>query len=597
MKNKIVGLVTCLIWTGLSFSITSCKNAFDLEPESTLEYKQMYQNAYDANAAVLGIYGKLQSLSTQYILLNELRADLLSYTKNDNETLKQLSDHSISKDFKNSIADPRPFYELILNCNDVLKNFKIMRQENKLTQDQFDQRYSDVASVRTWLYLQLGIHFGDVPYITEPFENISDLKNISNFPKLTFDQLLTELLALMESLPYLKPYATTVSDPSDPPLVTNVDGYNTAKMFMNKQVLMGDLYLWQGKYSEAARTYKSVMESYPSDGSDNYFETYKVTYSNANDYVGGGNWYKIFSQPLNERYSNYENVWMLPFDKNFKPDNPFITLFSPSGGDYLVRPSDVAIKNWNDQMRGNTPFDLRGNGYSYAIDGVGRPFVRKMIFNYSAGSPFETTGKWILYRASAMHLHYAEAANKDGRSKLAYALLNVGIKNTFDPTPGVAGRDVTNIMVSETETTSPYYFDAREGEFPRFRSPWYRHTGIRSRVGLSSIVLTKADSTKFFDMSNPIAYYRPLIDQFGFSRFIEDRIVEEGALELAFEGYRWPDLLRIAMRRQKEDASGGVFLYNVLSKKYTLAGLAVPQGIERLKDGPQKWFIEFNWNQ
>ena len=53
-----------------------------------------------------------------------LRADLLDVTVNSNESLRQLSTHSVTEN--NPYASPKPFYELILNCNDVLENFKIM---------------------------------------------------------------------------------------------------------------------------------------------------------------------------------------------------------------------------------------------------------------------------------------------------------------------------------------------------------------------------------------------------------------------------------------------------------------------------------------
>ena len=44
-------------------------------------------------------------------------------------------------------------------------------------------------------------------------------------------------------------------------LVITVDGYNTAKFFINKECLLGDLQLWKGNYLEAASHYKNVMET------------------------------------------------------------------------------------------------------------------------------------------------------------------------------------------------------------------------------------------------------------------------------------------------------------------------------------------------
>src|SRR5690606_34845967 len=126
---------------------------------------------------------------------------------------------------------------------------------------------------------------------------------------------------------------------------------------------------------------------------------------------------------------------------------------------------------------------------------------------YDGGLPFETTGKWVLYRAAALHLRFAEAANRDGYHKLAYALLNIGITNTFDPEPGVAGRDVTDFQ-NTLHLPAPYNFDARNGEFPRYRGDWYRNNGIRSRSGVSASVISPADSARYFNMRNTDPYYR-----------------------------------------------------------------------------------------
>src|SRR5215218_8658165 len=75
----------------------SCKKAFDVKPGTELEASQMYNNVYDADAAVMGIYGKFMGLSDRYIILNELRADLLNYTQNANESLRQISTHSVTE--------------------------------------------------------------------------------------------------------------------------------------------------------------------------------------------------------------------------------------------------------------------------------------------------------------------------------------------------------------------------------------------------------------------------------------------------------------------------------------------------------------------
>ena len=151
-RNVILGVavsICCLL---------SCKKVFNIEPETSLSSTQVYRNVFDADAAVIGVYGKLMGLAKQYVVLNELRGDLMEVTDNADANLREINTHNIS--IGNPYSDPRPFYNLINNCNDVLKNFKIMLQQNKFTIDDFNPRYSDVGALRSWLYLHLGIHYG-----------------------------------------------------------------------------------------------------------------------------------------------------------------------------------------------------------------------------------------------------------------------------------------------------------------------------------------------------------------------------------------------------------------------------------------------------
>ena len=130
---RLAPLAICLLL------ITSCKKVFDLEPKNAVDQSQMYRNVYDADAAVIGIYGKVMQLAKPYMLMNELRGDLMDITSNSDRYMRQLSEQAVTAD--NPYINPRPFYNVIVNCNDVLKNFQIMRKENKMKEDEFRQRY------------------------------------------------------------------------------------------------------------------------------------------------------------------------------------------------------------------------------------------------------------------------------------------------------------------------------------------------------------------------------------------------------------------------------------------------------------------------
>lgn len=570
----------------LSGTFYSCQKTFDIKPDNALDASQVYRDVNDADAAIFGIYGQLSGLSEQYVVLNELRGDLMDVTSNADKYLIELNQETSSQD--NPYADPRPFYKVIMNCNDALYNFKQMLKDNRMTQADFDIRYSAVGAVRSWLYLELGIQYGAIPYVTDPLANVDAVKNQANYPRLEFSALLDTLTTFTENLPYKTPFPTGTS------LLTTIDGYATDKFFIPIPCLLGDLYLWKGDYTTAASYYHYMMDYsnilYPAMNSEQFYETYKVAYTGN---IENGNWSNIFVQPYGERYSNYEIMWDLPFDDDFAPENPFIKLFYNQAGGYLLKPSQLIINQWDNQIRtDSTPGDYRGAGASYKMVG-GQPVVNKFSSNYDPLNPFVKADKWILYRAALLHFRYSECAIHDGRTTLAYGLLNNGIRTAFNPLNLASTDDVTDY---EQSFGAPYDFDARMGDYPSYRSHWYRNTGINGRVSIPAEII---DSAQYYDTTVLPRVFLSASSQDSLERDMMNYLIHSSGMELAFEGNRWPDLLRIALRREKELPGSGVsFLQSMISAKFKASGRAdlAASVSARLAD-PKNWFLPFNWGE
>lgn len=615
MKSKVFKKNLKIFITIISVCcIASCKKTFDVLPKSSVDQSQAYRDVFDADAAVIGVYGKVLKLAKQYELWNELRADLMDITANSDQYLKQLSEHNVTAD--NPYINPQPFYDVILNCNDVLKNFNIMLQQNKFKVDEYNQRYSDVGAVRSWVYLQLAIHFGNIPYVTDPLTQVADLQDASKFPMMPLKQVIDSLTAFVEKLPSLNEY------PAGTNLQITVDGYPTSKFFINKNILLGDLYLWEGQYDKAAVSFKKVMDiNGPATGpvlsgvGAQYYDQYKlsnqanmgITYGRTQDFssISYDGWRNLFERSFTDATFNYEWIWVLPFDSKFLPTNPFIDIFSPIGGSYLVRPSQQAIDYWNSETQVYTltagsggsqgppvvnptpniyadrfPFDSRGFPFSYKLIN-GQPVIMKFLYDYlNAGSATANNlpkinilaeqGKWFLARAATLHLHYAEAANRAGQSFLAYSLVNYGITYHYDPFHSSASnRDARNI--EQTFLPYPYDFDGRidAAPFTNFRQQWYRNSGVRGRASLKLVTLPVTDS-----VTN-----------------VENMIINEDALELAYEGNRWQDLLRIAIRRNDPSFIADK-IYDKLRKSGFSAG-AASQARSKLMS--KDWYFPFKW--
>ncbi|TDD95791.1 RagB/SusD family nutrient uptake outer membrane protein [Flavobacterium cellulosilyticum] len=581
IRTKIKNSTVVGLWLmTIVVSLHSCQDYLDVQPQDKLSGDQVYRNIYDADAAVVGIYGKFMGLAEKYVILNEMRADLMTTTRNSSPYLKEISEHNVSAN--NPYANPKDYYEVILNCNDVLKNFDIMLANKKFTQAQYNQRYADIGALRSWVYLQLGIQYGNVPYITDPIENLDDVKNSSKYPRIPFDQLLDKLLTFTTTLTYTSPYDSANT------LNINVDGYNTAKFFVNKECLLGDLNLWKGNYNEAAKHYKTVMETSTNSGTDTErYDNYRIKYAEVatnNDFAVGyvryseqdarslinnntQGWRSMFARSRDVLW-NTEWIWSLPFDSKFSPKNPFIDIFSNRSGLYLAKPSQQAISLWNNnKQRNGFPYDARGQKFSYTVID-GDEVIMKYLYKFlnpvtlNPADAFQTGGDWFLYRAAKLHLRYAEAANRDNKHKIADAILNFGIKAAYD-VPGTI--DVTNIQ--KTKDAFPYDFDARQGDFPFYRGNWYRGTGIRGRAYLERA---------------------PVVGDSLIS--IENNIINEDALELAYEGNRWEDLVRVALRRKNP-----AFLADKVYDKLNKEGNSQASSVRTKLMNVNNWYLPFTW--
>ncbi|MFC0877732.1 RagB/SusD family nutrient uptake outer membrane protein [Saccharicrinis sp. FJH2] len=608
MKKRIINILGAAGIMLMVLGTWSCSDVLEVNPSDVLTPDQNYRDIFDANSAVIGVYGKLQELAPQYVVLNELRADLMAVTVNADHYMREVANHNVTAD--NPWVDPQPFFSLILNCNDVMKNLKIMVDEHKISKEEFNPRYSDIAAVRSWTYLQLAIHYGHVPYITEPIDQLSDVSKIDQgeYPFLSLEVMVDTLVNFMESVPYKGLY-------TDQNLLLSNNGFSPQISYIDKEFLLGELHLWNNDYLQAAEYYKRIMER-----SVGNFDRYKVgtdffTFSHyhcgyiryyehdLNSVVN--HWGTLFSTYGSGDYYD-EWIWVMYYSSTYTP-SPFIDLFSNTYGNYYFKPSNLIVSDWKGQIQQNGfPGDFRGdiededgNSGSYKTIN-GQPVITKYISDFDPGNPYDKNGKWFLWRSAGLHLRFCEATNRYAQEmgadnltvdsleadnwqtnealalyKVSYALLNNSFRPNFetdDPANDFTQRHQTHLPF-------PFDFDARSTSIndnpPAVRALWYRNEGIRNRAYLDNV-----------------PYYPENIDSVGLINYLEDRIIEEDALELAFEGQRWGDLVRIALRR--DDPS---YLADKVADKLAAEGNADAEAVRVKLSNEENWWLPLTNNK
>ena len=156
------------------------------------------------------------------------------------------------------------------------------------------------------------MHFKDVPYVTSPLESVQAVLNADNFPKKNIDELIPLLIGEMQALPTLS--ENTLSSFYGKTIQDNSKSFFLNLQFLNKRLLLGDLYLWNNQYVEAATQYKAYMN-------DADVSSAKTQIKNkVSGWVWAGNnepRFQICYQRFKDQdVSSYRNMWKEIFSRN-----------------------------------------------------------------------------------------------------------------------------------------------------------------------------------------------------------------------------------------------------------------------------------------
>ncbi|MDO9154065.1 MAG: RagB/SusD family nutrient uptake outer membrane protein [Paludibacter sp.] len=163
----------------------------------------------------------------------------------------------------------------------------------------------------------------------------------------------------------------------------------------------------------------------------------------------------------------------------------------------------------------------------------------------------------IIYRSSLLYLRYAEAVNRLNKPQLAFAVIKYGLNST---------NMFNEKIVPTKEKGSPI------AQFMNFADARFNNNvGVRMR-GLGN-------------MDKDTTFYRiPKLSNMNDSvLYIEDLIQQELALETAFEGNRFPDLMRLALRR-----GNPAYLADKIANKHA----ENKQAIRAKLIDPENWHIK-----
>jgi hypothetical protein len=511
----------------------------------------------DTIYSMIGIYSQLQKIGESYILLGELRGDLLDVTDNSNQDLRDINDFEISSN--NAYANIKDYYAVINNCNYVIhyidtaaiiKGQKVMYHY-----------YAAAKGIRAWTYMQIALNFGSAKYYSNPILTLADAQAVNKYPDLSFNDLADSLIT--DLLPW--------KDVNTPGLVSTY-------MVFPIRFLLGDLYLWTNQYQLAATEYHELMVKGIYSGynigvkiNSDYQSYWMLDDNNLISPSSVLNWYKSY----NLNYNEYITGIYCPTTYGQKFDLDSLNY------NYQFKPSDIALANWDSQIYFNKPTNTKPGDLRKLGSIVNKNAISSIIGGviYTTENPVNKTTEniiskyiqnghsdnyqWVpVYRASLLYLRYAEAVNRLNKPNLAFAVIKNGLRSET-----MASAKIFPVK----ERTGEDYLNFNLSQFNNNVGTRWRGCGPK----LTTLSTLSCDSTFFIkqqaNLNDSVLY-------------VEDLIQQELALETAFEGNRFQDLMRIALRRN--DPS---YLANKIYAKHTASGNPISKDLTN----PENWYIKY----
>ena len=575
--NKFIfGLCVCC-------GLLSCSDFFDQDPDHIIFAEENHlSNATDTIYSVTGILNKLQAIGDRTVLLGEVRGDLVDITSYANKDIRELAEFNISDD--NAYNVPRDYYAVINNCNYFIANADTAMKNNR-NEYLFMREYAAVKAIRAWTYLQLVLNYKEVPFVTEPILSKQDAEK--DYPKYNLQAICEYFINDLAPL--------TERWGNEYPRYGTIRGNDSRLFYFPLNIVLGDLNLWlasetgsKDTYREAAyRYYKYINErngdnsAYPTgvnyyaweSGTSSWNSIYGRSSGTLSSEGYGTNSEMITmiagdSIPAEGNYSELRNLFNSNVDNNYHvsiiPSQSMFNL-SESQKFCCVETNGTTAYYAPDNLTEHRTGDLRLYWYYSWGWATNRSTGERMETSYI--SKYESQNIHI-YRRYMLYLRLAEALNGAGYPRAAFQILSTGINNEI-----------------KDDYVYPYYSESDSIWLSRLDFDNERYEVCTALEFASSTAVQRASNTIGIHTHGsgwtPLNEYYKLpeapmpdpVDEDGDGipdepviitkdtpeliktqqEFVDSLLLNECGLELAFEGTRFYDIMRFALRQNNPE--------------------------------------------
>lgn len=609
--SKVMGMVKYILplyLFALLPLLVSCDDFFEQESDDVLYAdKEHLNNAVDTIYSVTGILTKLQALADRTILLGEVRGDLVDLTNEASNDLRELANFSVSDD--NMYNVPSDYYAVINNCNYFISHVDTALKSNR-NEYIFMKEYAAVKAIRAWTYLQLVLNYGQVPFVTEPLLSKEEAEVAETGQKADIQAVCSYFINDLASLP--ERYNT------ETPGYRTIRGVESKLLFFPLSIIRGELYLWRAAVTGSKEDYRQAALNYYKYISERNGQNsaYPTTLSYSMWTPGSSSWnsrtIRNGSDLNNERFTETgEIITMIAGDSilaegnyselrnlfNSREDNDYKVSISPS-----QRMVDIS------ESQANCCVSYDGNSVFYSPQGLvqhqsgdlrlsdvweegfrndrysGERIITQNISKYSSRNVH-------IYRRMMVYLRMAEALNQAGYPRMAFKILSEGISN----------------RVIQTEVMPYYMTDDRSDSLflSRFDFPDSRYAVmdvgdlIGAGVATHNMMGIHTRGSGWTPMNEFYVLPNDTIEEDLTKRarlvaeqqvFVDSLLLNENALEFAFEGTRYYDLMRFAMR---QDNPGAFLTEHIYTRRGDSRSSEMQADVKANLSDQRNWYLRW----
>lgn len=508
---------------------TSCSDFLEIKPQNEIVLEDFWNEKADVDNMVAGCYAALESDAAvrRMMMWGEFRSENVMAGI---DTQKDMNLYNVFRENitpKNGYTSWEAFYRVINRCNTIIKYApEVAQRDPAYSNSELQATIAEVSALRDLCYFYLIRTFRDVPYTTEAFTDDDQEMQMEATP---FYTVLGNLIADLESIKgnAIKRYPETQKL------------YQTGRITQDAiNAMLCEMYLWNKDYNNCIRCADEVIQSKKDQAEEERQKTGKTIpaseqrldgYPLVNNFISGSTFGNAFEELFADGNSR-ETIFELMFDKQEAGNS---MLSNAAAGEWYgnaVNPGRVAAGSAVTE-------DVSADENSRTIfQGVNKKLDARLYFNLNGNDIIKMVyrGVYVDASSSTPNIIYFNPYN--------YAKIG-NVEHWYTSSNWIIYR-LSDIMLLKAEALCQLMRDGNDDATIAYNENFARQAfSLTNVVNKRSYCVVDIKSTKdTLDFKN-----------YQTKSALENLVMRERQCELMFEGKRWYDLVRRAMRDGKAD--------------------------------------------